>query len=242
MLAQVFGEKHLFGSGLIFVLVIGFLWWLKPSQNITRQQKNLLYLFTILFLGVEIIRLFFLIQRDGGLAIYQLPLNLCSVPLYLYPSLSIGNQYPWVKKWLMPAAFSTVMLAGLIALLIPSNILGVSNSWFPLSENYVEIASFSYHGLMMLAPLALIKVRFYQPSIQDIPYALGFTGIFAIIAMIVNHFTNQDFLLLNYGTGSPFRFLISTSKLLYQFVMITLGAFLISLFFVVGKPQNKKSA
>jgi uncharacterized membrane protein YwaF len=98
MLAQVFGEKHLFGSGLIFVLVVIFLWLIKPSQNITKQQRNLLYLFTILFLVVEMIRLIFLIQRDGGLAIYQLPLNLCSVPLYLYPSLSIGNQYPWVKK------------------------------------------------------------------------------------------------------------------------------------------------
>jgi hypothetical protein len=142
----------------------------------------------------------------------------------------------------MPAAFSTVMLAVLIALLIPSNILGVSNSWIPLSENYVEIASFSYHGLMMLAPLALIKVRYYQPSMKDIPYAFGFTGIFAIVAMIVNHFTNQDFLLLNYGTGSPFQFLIGTSKLLYQFVMIALGAILISLFFVIGKPRHKKEA
>ena len=242
MLAQVFGEKHLFGSGLIFVLVAIFLWMIKPSQNITKQQRNLLYLFTILFLGFEMIRLIFLIQRDGGLAIYQLPLNLCSVPLYLYPSLSISNQYPWLKKGLMPAAFSTVMLAGLIALLIPSNILGVSNSWFPLSENYVEIASFSYHGLMMLAPLALIKVRYYQPSMKDIPNALGFTGIFAIVAMIVNHFTNQDFLLLNYGTGSPFQFLLGTSKLLYQFVMIALGAILISLFFVIGKPRHKKEA
>ena len=131
MLAQVFGEKYIFGSGLIFALVVVFLFWIKPSQNITRQQKKLLNLFTILFLLVEVIRLFFLIQRDGGLAIYQLPLNLCSVPLYLYPSLSIGHQYHWMKKWLMPAAFSTVMLAGLIALLIPSNILGVSNSWLP---------------------------------------------------------------------------------------------------------------
>ncbi|MFZ9703939.1 MAG: hypothetical protein ACO3BB_01600, partial [Bacilli bacterium] len=119
MLAQVFGEKHIFGSGLIFVLVVVFLLWIEPSQNIARQQKKLLNLFTILFLVVEVIRLFFLIQRDGGLAIYQLPLNLCSVPLYLYPSLSIGHQYHWIKKWLMPAAFSTVMLAGLIALLIP---------------------------------------------------------------------------------------------------------------------------
>ncbi|MGA0097362.1 MAG: hypothetical protein ACO3H6_02130 [Bacilli bacterium] len=40
MLAQVFGEKHFFGNGLIFVLVVVFLLWSKPSQNITSQQKS----------------------------------------------------------------------------------------------------------------------------------------------------------------------------------------------------------
>jgi hypothetical protein len=59
--------------------------------------------------------------------------------------------------------------------------------------------------------------------------------------MIVNAITNQDFLLLNYGNGSPFQFLITESKLLYQTTMIALGAFLICLFFILpnlGKPKR----
>lgn len=244
MFAQVFGEKHLFGSGLIFIFVFLFLWLLRPQTNQGQQHKQhkfLLNLFTGLFLLVELTRLILLIRRDGGLAIYQLPLNLCSVPLYLYPSLSLGHRSPLVKTWLMPAAFSTVMLAGLVALLIPSNILGVSLFWLPIENNLVEIASFVYHGLMIAAPLALIKVGYYQPKMKDIRFALFFTGAFAVLAMIVNHYTNQDFLLLNYGNGSPFQFLINSSKLVYQLVMIGLGTVLISLFFVVGQPRPKKS-
>jgi hypothetical protein len=236
MFAQVFGDKHLFGSGLLFLLVALFLIWLKPNKNrLLRQQRFYLILFTCLFFLFEGLRLILLIQRDGGLAIYQLPLNLCSVPLYLYPALSVDQKRGIMTKWLMPAAFATVMLAGLIALLIPSNILGVESGWFPLQNNLVEITSFTYHALMIAAPLALIKLNFYQPTIKDIPYALAFTGIFAAVAMVVNALTNQDFLLLNYGTGSPFQFLIAESKLLYQIVMVGLGAVLLSLFFIIGQ-------
>lgn len=240
MLAQVFGEKHLFGTGFLFLIVLFFLFTLKRDANI-KTQKKYLRIFTILFLAVELLRLIFLINRDGNLAIYQLPLNLCSVPLYLYPALTLDSKNGLLKKWLMPASFSTVMLAGLIALLIPTNILGTEMFWLPIEKNLVEITSFIFHAIMIAAPLALIKLGYYKPAIRDIPKALLFTGGFAVIAMIVNAYTNQDFLLLNYGTGSPFQFLMSTSKLLYQFTMISLGALLISLFFIVGQATQKKS-
>ncbi len=242
VLAQVFGEKHLFGTGFLMLLVVLFLVFLKPnSQGLKKQQIFYLRLFTFLFLGIEGLRLIFLIDRDGGLAIYQLPLNLCSVPLYLYPALALDNKNGLIKRWLMPASFATVMLAGLVALLIPTNILGPELSWFPLERNVVEMTSFTYHAVMIAAPLALIKLGYYQPKIKDIPYALAFTAAFAAVAMIVNAFTNQDFLLLNYGNGSPFQFLIATSQFVYQLAMFGLGIFLISMFFIIGSLFQKKS-
>jgi hypothetical protein len=235
LLAQVFGDKHLFGSGFLLLGVFVFLILLKKkASNLKDQQRFNLYLFTGLFLVIELLRLIFLFVRDGGLAIYQLPLNLCSVPLYLYPAISLDKKDGKLKKWLMPAAFATVMLAGLIALLIPTNILGPEMFWLPIDKNYVEIASFTYHAVMIAAPLALIKLDYYKPKLSDIGYALAFTGGFAAVAMTVNAFTNQDFLLLNHGNGSPFQFLITDSKLLYQATMIGLGALLISMFFIVA--------
>ncbi|MFZ9139388.1 MAG: hypothetical protein ACO207_02970 [Bacilli bacterium] len=241
MLAQVFGEKHLFGTGFILLFIFIFLFFIPKNTNI-KIQKKYLTLFTNLFLLIEIVRLIFLVVRDGTLAIYQLPLNLCSLPLYLYPILTMNSSNTKIKTWIMPAAFSTVMLAGFIALLIPTNILGVELFWFPIQNNLVELTSFLFHGIMLASPLALIKLGYYKPRISDITKALIVTGIFAVVAMIVNTFTNQDFLLLNYGNGSPFQFLISTSKLLYQATMIGLGAFLISLFFIVGETLQKTSS
>ena len=241
LFAQVFGDKHLFGTGFLLLAVFVFLFLLKKSKtDLKKQQRFYLYLFTVLFLVIESLRLIFLFIRDGGLAIYQLPLNLCSVPLYLYPAISLDKKNGRLKQWLMPAAFATVMLAGLIALLIPSNILGPEMFWLPIDKNYVEIASFTFHAVMIAAPLALIKLDFYKPKLSDIGYALAFTGGFAAVAMTVNAFTNQDFLLLNYGNGSPFQFLITESKLLYQATMIGLGAFLITMFFVFANLKKAK--
>jgi hypothetical protein len=240
--AQVFGDKHLYGTGFLFLAVFMFLLLLKKKgADLNKQQRFYLYLFTGLFLVIETLRLIFLFIRNGGLAINQLPLNLCSVPLYLYPAISLDKKNGRLKKWLMPAAFATTMLAGLIALLIPTNILGPEMFWLPIDKNYVEIASFTYHAVMIAAPLALIKLDFYKPKMSDIGYALAFTAGFAAVAMTVNALTNQDFLLLNYGNGSPFQFLITDSKLLYQFTMIGLGAILISLFFVFANLGKFKS-
>jgi hypothetical protein len=241
LFAQVFGDKHLFGTGFLLLAVFVFLFLLKKSKtDLKKQQRFYLDLFTVLFLVIESLRLIFLLIRDGGLAIYQLPLNLCSVPLYLYPAISLDKKNSRLKQWLMPAAFATVMLAGLIALLIPSNILGPEMFWLPIDKNYVEIASFTFHAVMIAAPLALIKLDFYKPKMSDIGYALAFTAGFAAVAMTVNALTNQDFLLLNYGNGSPFQFLITESKLLYQATMIGLGAFLITMFFVFANLMKVK--
>ncbi len=241
LFAQVFGDKHLFGTGFLLLAVFVFLFLLKKSKtDLKKQQRFYLYLFTVLFLVIESLRLIFLFIRDGGLAIYQLPLNLCSVPLYLYPAISLDKKNGRLKQWLMPAAFATVMLAGLIALLIPSNILGPEMFWLPIDKNFVEIASFTFHAVMIAAPLALIKLDFYKPKLSDIGYALAFTAGFAAVAMTVNALTNQDFLLLNYGNGSPFQFLITESKLLYQATMIGLGAFLITMFFVFANLKKAK--
>jgi hypothetical protein len=240
--AQVFGDKHLYATGFLFLAVFMFLLLLKKKgADLNKQQRFYLYLFTGLFLVIESLRLIFLFIRNGGLSINQLPLNLCSVPLYLYPAISLDKKNGRLKKWLMPAAFATTMLAGLIALLIPTNILGPEMFWLPIDKNYVEIASFTYHAVMIAAPLALIKLDYYKPKLTDIGYALAFSGGFAAVALTVNALTNQDFLLLNYGNGSPFQFLITDSKLLYQFTMIGLGAILISLFFVFANLGKFKS-
>ena len=232
----VFGEKHLLGTGILFVLSFFFLLWIRLKKSrLTKHDRLFLHTFTILFLVIEALRLYFLYAR-GEFSIVQLPLNLCSVPLYVYPLLSFSKKESKLHRFVLPASFATVMLAGLIALILPTNIMGNELHWLPLDKNAVEIASFTYHGLMMTAPLALIALGYYQPRLKDVGNALVFTGLFAAVAMTFNAFNSTDFLLLNTGIGSPFQFLIEAeSRLVYQIVMIGLGSFLISVFFLVSE-------
>jgi len=48
MLAQVFGEKYLLGTGLLFIIVIIFLWFIKKNSN-ERIQKMFNYFYHSLF-------------------------------------------------------------------------------------------------------------------------------------------------------------------------------------------------
>lgn len=240
----VFGEKHLLGTGILFVLSFFFLLWIRMKKSsLTKHDRLFLHTFTLLFLIIEGLRLYFLYTKNDSFSIIQLPLNLCSVPLYVYPLLSLSKKESWLHRFVLPASFATVMLAGLIALVLPTNILGDELHWVPLDKNYVEIASFTYHALMMTAPLALIALGYYQPRLKHVGNALLFTGLFAAVAMTFNAFNGTDFLLLNTGNGSPFQFLIEAeSRLVYQIVMIGLGSFLISVFFLLSEIiyQSKK--
>jgi uncharacterized membrane protein YwaF len=232
---DVFGEKHILGVVILFVFSAGFLVWLALMQMRQKPWSHRwLMIFTVGFFILESLRLYFLWDK-GSLSIIQLPLQLCSIPLYAYPILSFNKGRPWVQQWFFPTAFATTMLAGIIALAIPSNILGSAYQWWPIEQNYVEIASFVYHAWMVVAPLALIILGYYVPRLKHIPYALAVVSVYAVIAMSVNAWLNTDFLLLNRGQGSPFQFLNATSPLLYKGVMIGLAALLISIFFVVSE-------
>lgn len=228
---------------MLLVLSFFFLLWIRIEKTkLIEQDRLFLHTFTLLFLIIEGIRLYFLYAR-GEFSIVQLPLNLCSVPLYVYPLLSLSKKDSWLHRFVLPASFATVMLAGLIALILPTNIMGNELHWLPLDKNAVEIASFTYHGLMMTAPLALIALGYYQPRLKHVGNALLLTGLFAAVAMTFNAYNDTDFLLLNTGNGSPFQFLIeSESRLVYQIVMIGLGSFLISVFFLISEIiyQSKK--
>jgi len=104
MFAQVFGEKHLFGTGFILLVIFIFLLFIPKNTDI-KIQIIYLKIFTALFLLIEFLRLVFLVVRDGSLAIYQLPLNLCSLPLYLYPILAFNFGNTKIKTWIMTRHF-----------------------------------------------------------------------------------------------------------------------------------------
>jgi uncharacterized membrane protein YwaF len=223
--APLFGPKHLSGLFVIFIVTVLFLMFFK-KQSISLKRINLT--FFILFLLLELIKYWVgLVRNDYSFPINYLPLQLCSLPIYIYLLLQFNNKR--LNEWLYPAAFAPVLLAGMLALLIPVNIIGNETTWAITEDNILPILSFAYHGLMILSSLVMISHKDYKFEKQGYKKAIVVVLILTVIAILFNSIFDTDFMLLNRGNGSPFGFLVEISKSLHAAFMIALGSLLIFL-------------
>ena len=228
--ASLFGSKHLIGLLFIALFFILFFYALK---RLKLSNKREMIIFTIGFYLLEIAKLGYIIYIDKSFPIYQLPFHLCSLPLYLYPMILLIKNKSLVEKHLLPAAFSIVLVAGIMALALPTNILGSQENWFPLKENILPLISFFYHGLMIFSSIYLLKNKTYKFEIKDFPKAMTIGIGFAAIAHTFNILLDKDFMLLNKATGSPLAFIFEISKPLYQLSMIISFSVLIAIVFII---------
>lgn len=235
--ASLFGSKHLIGLLFIALFFIVFNYILKKLK-LTNKQKMIF--FTIFFYLLEIAKLGYIIYIDGSFPIYQLPFHLCSLPLYLYPVILLIKNKTLVEKYLLPASFAIVLVAGIMALALPTNILGSQENWLPLKDNILPLISFFYHGLMIFSSIYLLKNKIYQFEIKDYPKAMTVGITFAAIAHSFNILLDKDFMLLNKATGSPLAFIFDISKPLYQLSMISSFAILIAIVFIITNLINSK--
>jgi uncharacterized membrane protein YwaF len=222
--APTFGSKHLIGLGYVVLIIIVGLQLLK--KDYTKQK---LLVFIVLFFGLEILKIGFLIIRDGSFPMNHIPLHLCSIPLYAYPAMYFAKEGSYFERVAKTTSVIVVIAAGITALLQPQNIIGENETWFPATGNFLPLISFTFHGLMILAPLYLLRSKAYQPKYLDFFYAIQFTFGLMLIALLVNFTLDQDFMLLYKGNGSPLQFLLDQGQFIYTTTMIVLGLLVITI-------------
>lgn len=222
--APTFGPKHLLGLLYVVVLIVVGLQLLGKEPS---KKKTLILI--ILFFVFEILKLGFLIIRDGKFPMNHLPLHLCSVPLYIFPIIYFLKDGTRIKKYALATGFVTVLGAALAAMLLPENIIGSNEQWIPFTDNFLPWVSFTYHGFMLLAAAWLLKSKMYVPEFKDVFRVMPFTFGLMILAMIANAILDKDFMLLNYGTGSPLVGLLDNGQFVYTFGMIVTGLIVIGI-------------
>jgi uncharacterized membrane protein YwaF len=231
--APLFGEKHIIG--LVFIAAVITILLLGVKKVDYQKQKNQILLFMILFYCLEIAKLAYITYTSGSFPMNHLPFQLCSLPLYLYPIMYFSKKDSKLQNIVKPAAFSIVILAGIMALAMPSTIIGSELGWLPFNLNVLPIISFTFHGLMIYTALYLVKSGFYKPNIKDYKYTVITVTPLLVAALITNRLLDKDYMSLNRGSGVPFAFLRETSQLLYTCSLIAIAFFAIYLVFVVAK-------
>ncbi|MCV2231693.1 YwaF family protein [Paracholeplasma manati] len=232
---EVFGMKHLSGSLVTIVFIVLFLWLsLRPSVN----RKVILRMSALLLIALELFKYTYTIATDGSIGAYMYPFNLCSFSLYVMPIVAFGKGK--FARFMTPFTYAVGLLAGLLVLLYPSNVLGNSDQWFPVTE-VLPFHSFIYHGNMIFFSIYLAMSKSYVPKFLDFTKALLVLLLSAAFANVLNFILDTDYMLLHYGNGSPFQFVIEdVSYVAYLGVMSLVGLVLIILLFLPTAFQSKK--
>jgi len=237
--APLFGDKHLIG--LLFIAIIFLFFGSMLSRMKNLSHKRMILIFMIMFYILEIAKIGYMIYTDGVYPIYQLPLHLCSIPLYLYPLMFFFKNSKFVENYIKPTAYSLVLIAGIMAMALPINIIGGDVNWFPLKDNILPIISFLFHGLMIFSSIYLLISKYYIFNINNYIKVMSIGVFFAIMAITANALLDKDFMLLNYATGSPLAFILEISKPLYILSMIGGFAILVGIVFLVTDLVLNKS-
>jgi uncharacterized membrane protein YwaF len=233
---EVFGLKHLSGSLVTVFFIVLFLWLsLRPTVN----RKVILRMSALFLIALELFKYTYTIATDGSIGAYMYPFNLCSFSLYVMPLVAFGKGK--FAKFMTPFTYAVGLLAGLLVLLYPSNVLGNSDQWFPVTE-VLPFHSFIYHGNMIFFSIYLAMSKRYVPRFMDFTKALFVLLLAAAFANTLNFILDTDYMLLHYGNGSPFQFVIEdVSYVAYLGVMSVVGLVLIVLLFLPNAFKSKDS-
>ena len=118
---SVFGFKHISGLTMMILLIALLLILFKKYKH---NHRIVLIYSSVLILSLEVIKYTYMINHDL-FSLNDLSFQLCSFSLYVMPLIALNKVR--INQYALPFAFSIGILAGSLALLYPSNILGSSN-------------------------------------------------------------------------------------------------------------------
>ena len=234
---NIFCPKHIIG--LIWVTIMIILLYLLSNKIKAKKGINtVLKGGAILLVGLEIIKYIYLIKTDD-FSMFYFPIQFCSLMLYAYPltAFFIGKK---VSKFVLPFAFSAGLLAGLLALFLPTNILGDPDISWLNPKNFLYTFSFVYHGIMVWYSSYLAYSKFYKPKYKDTINSVILILLFAGIAILMNLTLQQDYMMLRVGAGNPLAFLIDINYFYYLLVQLVLFIILNFIFIFVVKIFQKE--
>lgn len=227
-----FGYKHLTGLAWLAMLITTLLVVLlltKKKLNKGEDFDRAVIRYTAYFMWIwEIIKTIRMINATdygpiGHYPIWMAPFHLCSMGLYAY--LIIGSKKASkFSDWLKPFSFAVMLLATSIILTIPdsSGILGTTPNWSFVYDNILPYQSFLYHGCLVFVPLYMVLSGYYKPTWFDILKAIAVLVVTACFSQTLNFVfegSGADFMMLRYGNGNPFAFMLTTMPVMYYVIL-----------------------
>lgn len=221
----MFGIKHL--EALLFVVLFVYL-VMKFIKYKGYETKNVMLFATISFYVFEVLKIIFTVVSTGTYGKTSWPFYLCSTPLYIMWILHYSTNEALLNK-VKPVVFTIFLTGGVAALAYPSLILGGTPNWSFTVDNIRPAISILFHAIMILVPVYMINSGYYKPRYKDVYTVEIALLIMIMVVSIINFIFNADFFFLNWGEGSPIRFLHDQNLFLFRFLTIFLHILIIGL-------------
>ncbi|PGS51665.1 TIGR02206 family membrane protein [Bacillus sp. AFS041924] len=182
---EAFGISHLIVIGILVICIIGlFLVRNKLKELNLRKAEFVIAGFLVC---ADVLYNIWMVKNDIWRVSDSLPLQLCSISLYLVIILLLTR-----KKLVYEIVLFTGILGAMQAILTPYLFFG-----FP---HFRFIHFFSTHSLIILVPFYFTWVRGYRPTLSSIGKVFIFLNILMPFIIFINKKTDGNYMFLG---GKP---------------------------------------
>lgn len=247
MLFYMFSFKYLNSIiclliGLI-ITILAIIITLKLVKNKSEQEKLLpVKISFYVLLVLEIMKIYYLISRDGGFNANRFPIVFCSLVLYTYPL------FCFKKNKLSDFAMGMSVLPCLISIIFVFLTVGDADMMQNGKFNIIHFHSVIYHLIMFGVSVYLIFSKLYTFKFKKFyGISLGLAS-YVLMATILTVFIKGDISFFGFGfNGSPvFGFLYNKVGYfpgnLLIIILMTFVSFLLYGLIAICQKGGKKNA
>ena len=234
--------QHLTFVTSLMVIMIGLAVWLGVryrNKDLSKKNKVIIWA-AILIDTFEIFKIVIMCIRgkDPMGWLYELPLFLCSIQLITIPLAGFA------KGRVKEAALDFVFIFGILGAVLGTYGAGQNYACYPVLslDNVCSGITHSISGFTSLY-IGIAGLTSMKPKNIIITFSILFS--FCLVAYIVNHILDYNYMFLMRGDGTPYDIffnLVKGNKVLYPLVVVLLFVIYVSIFYLIFFLIKKRKA
>lgn len=228
-----FSWQHILFVSILMIIMftLAILFGRRNRELTDDKKKKVLVVSAILIDSLELIKIIILCFRSGSLetCLYGLPLFLCSIQLITIPLAAFS------KGRVREAALDFVLIFGLLGAILGTYLAGNNYSSYPVLS-FDNVISGITHCISGFSALYIGISKMCSMKKENIIITNLILLSFCIVAYIVNHLVDYNYMFLVRGDGTPYDIiynLVNGNQIVYPIIVIALFFGYITLFYYV---------
>ena len=214
--------QHLLFVSVLVIIMIGAA-VLLGIRNRCRSDKTKNTVLIVSAIAIDTLELFKIVllcfrSQDPLDWIYSLPLFLCSIQLITIPLAA------FTRGRIKESALDFVLIFGILGAILGTYLAGNNYSAYPVLS-FDNVISGITHCISGFASLYIAFSGMVSMKKKNIPITLGILTGFCIVAYVVNHIVDYNYMFLMAGDGTPYDILynlVGGNQIAYPILVVLL--------------------